>query len=98
MSSTSRGRPPRPQRLPHVYDGTMMAGFVIVRGQRFHVFSADGEPIGMFDDLRSAVRAAPPAAESQHRFPEIHDARPVEEKADPCTDRPFNINSVARGK
>ena len=54
-----RARDFDPSQHLTIYDGREMVAFVVTRGQCFHVFGADGEPIGVFDDLRSAVRAIP---------------------------------------
>ena len=78
MSSTSRAGRHDPSACLSIYDGTIMAGFVVVRGQRFHVFGAGGEPIGVFDDLRSAVRAAP------HPIPRFRRRKLSEEPPTSC--------------
>ena len=83
MSSTrSARRAFDPSACLSVYDGQGLAGFIEARGQHFHAFNVAGEPLGVFSDLRFAVRAAP-----RPQFPEIPST-----SSDPSRERPIQRN------
>ena len=70
-------RPPRPQACLSIYDGTIMAGFVVVRGQRFHVFGAAASRL-------ACSTICVPRSVRRPTHPEIPAAQVVEEPPTSC--------------
>jgi hypothetical protein len=44
-----------------VYDGSRWCGSLSQSGGRFHAYDVKGQPVGVFDNLRAAMRSFPRA-------------------------------------